>query len=169
MKSFSQHAANCKRRMERRLDRKNILVETTHPVLSGKGIHYQVAERARGIAAGGIGAMQLLIESIGLADSIDKRVHVLKRHLPYHESDHVLNIANNILAGGTRLEHIELRRNDEVFLDALGVQSIPDPTTAGDFCRRFEPADIEALMDGINETRLRVWQERNRTSSSTKL
>ncbi len=44
----------------------------------------------------------------------------LKRHLPDHESDHVLNIAFNILAGGQRLEHIELRRNDEVYLDTSG-------------------------------------------------
>ena len=36
------------------------------------------------------------------------------------------------------LEHIELRRNDEVYLDALGAGRIPDPTTAGDFCRRFQ-------------------------------
>jgi hypothetical protein len=39
--------------------------------------------------------------------------------LPYSESDHVLNIAYNLLAGGTCLEHLELRRNDEVYLDAL--------------------------------------------------
>ena len=103
--------------------------------------------------------MQLLVESTGLAESIDERVHVLKRHLPYHESDHVLNIAYNLLAGGTCLEHIELRRNDEVFLDALGVQSIPDPTTAGDFCRRFGEEDIHALMNAINESRLKVWQQ----------
>ena len=64
-------------------------------------------------------------------------LHLLKRHLPYHESDHVLNIAFNILAGGKRIEHLELRRNDEVYLDALGAERIPDPTTAGDFCRRF--------------------------------
>ncbi len=80
-------------------------------------------------------------------------------HLPYHESDHVLNIAYNLLAGGRCLDHIELRRNDEVFLDALGVQSIPDPTTAGDFCRRFGVANIQALMDAINESRLQVWRE----------
>ena len=90
---------------------------------------------------------------------IDHDVHVLKRHLPYHESDHVLNIAFNILAGGRRLEHIELRRNDEVFLDALGAQRIPDPTTAGDFCRRFTEPTSMTLMDTINETRLRVWAQ----------
>ena len=57
--------------------------------------------------------------------------------MPYHESDHVLNIAYNVLAGGTCLEHLELWRNNEVYLDALGARRIPDPTTAGDFCRRF--------------------------------
>ena len=57
------------------------------------------------------------------------------------------------------MEDIELRRQDEVYLDSLGAQRIPDPTTAGDFCRRFETADIEQLMAAINETRLRVWKQ----------
>ena len=84
---------------------------------------------------------------------------MLKRHLPYHESDHVLNIAYNILAGGTCREDLERRRTDEAYLDALGAQRIPDPTTEGDFCRRFTPADIERLLDAINEVRLGVWRE----------
>jgi len=82
----------------------------------------------------------------------------LKVHLPYHESDHVLGIAYNGLCGGTCLQDIELRRQDEVYLDALGAQRIPDPTTAGDFCRRFDEAAIEALQGAINETRVRVWR-----------
>ena len=45
-----------------------------------------------------------------------------------------------------------------MYLDALGAQRIPDPTTAGDFCRRFDEAAIEALQTAINETRVRVWQ-----------
>ena len=90
---------------------------------------------------------------------IDHNLHLFKRHLPYHESDHVLNIAFNILAGGKRIEHLELRRNDEVYLNALGAERIPDPTTAGDFCRRFSESDVVTLMDAVNETRLRVWSE----------
>jgi hypothetical protein len=77
--------------------------------------------------------------------------------LPYHESDHVLGIAYNVLCGGTCLQDIEQRRQDEVYLDALDAQRIPDPTTAGDFCRRFDEAAIEALQAAINETRRRVW------------
>jgi hypothetical protein len=94
-----------------------------------------------------------------LVEEIDRRVTVLKVHLPYHESDHVLNIAYNALCGGECLEDIEWRRNNEVYLDALGASRIPDPTTAGDFCRRFAASDIEDLMTAINETRLRVWAQ----------
>jgi hypothetical protein len=82
--------------------------------------------------------MHLVAKHLGLPEAIDRRLHLLKAHLPYHESDHVLNIAYNLLAGGTHLEHLELRRNDEVYLNALGARRIPDPTTAGDFCRRFD-------------------------------
>ena len=102
--------------------------------------------------------MHLLALRTGLVAAIDRAVHVLKRHLPYHESDHVLNIAYNLLAGGTCLEDIERLRTDEAYLDALGAQRVPDPTTAGDFCRRFAPADIERLMDAINAVRLGVWK-----------
>ena len=116
-------------------------------------VGYEVAERARAIAYGGLGAVLRVVALCGLVRRIDERVDVLKAHRPYHESDHVLNIAYNILCGGQTLEDIELRRNDEVFLDALGVEAIPDPTTAGDFCRRFEREDVEALMEAINETR----------------
>lgn len=158
-KSLAQRIARGKHRIANRLDRKKILIHRKTPVFSSDGIHYQLAERTRGMAAGGLGAMQLLVGHVGLAECIDEKVHVLKRHLPYHESDHVLSIAYNILAGGTRLEHIELRRNDEVFLDALGVQSIPDPTTAGDFCRRLGAGNIHQLMEAINAARLRVWQQ----------
>jgi hypothetical protein len=69
-----------------------------------------------------------------------------------------LNIAYNVVCGGQVLEDIEIRRNDRVFLDALGTESIPDPTTAGDFCRRFDVESINKLMDVINDTRVEVWR-----------
>ena len=122
------------------------------------GIQYEHRDRVRGLASGGIGAMHRLAQHTGVVEAIDRHVEVLKVHLPYHESDHVLGIAYNVLCGGTCLQDIELRRQDEVYLDALGAQRIPDPTTAGDFCRRFDEAAIEALQTAINETRLRVWR-----------
>lgn len=132
-------------------------------MLTAGNIHYEVAEKTRGLACGGIGAMHLLARQVGLIDAIDRDLHLLKVHLPYHESDHVLNIAYNILCGGTCLEDLELLRNDEVYLDALGAQRIPDPTTAGDFCRRFESTkQVEVLQDTIHEVRLNVWAQQPR-------
>ena len=115
--------AQSKRRVERRLD-KNDNSGSKQPMLTAANIHYEIADRTRAIAAGGIGAVHLLARKLGLAETIDRELQLLKIHMPYHESDHVLNIAYNLLAGGTCLEHLELRRNDEVYLDALG--AIPD-------------------------------------------
>src|SRR5438093_5950014 len=122
-----------------------------------RNIDYDIAGRVRGLAYGGIGAMHLLARRLGLIDKIDQRLHLLKIHLPYHESDHVLNFAYNALCNGDCLQDLELRRNDAVFLDALGARRIPDPTTAGDFCRRFTAAKVQTLQDIINETRQKVW------------
>jgi hypothetical protein len=128
-------------------------------MFAGSNIVYEMAEKTQAMGCGGIGAIHLLAQRIGLVDSLNEKVQVLKRHLPYHESDHVLNMAYNIMAGGERLEDIELRRQDESFLNGLGAQRIPDPTTAGDFTRRFSPENIVSLMDAINESRERVWQK----------
>jgi Transposase DDE domain group 1 len=150
-----------RRRQRRILDRIANLPapERDTPMISASNIHYEIGQRTQGLAAGGIGVMLLVAQRTGLTAGIDHDLHLLKRHLPYFESDHVLNIALNILAGGRRLEHIELRRNDEVYLDALGARRIPDPTTEGDFCRRFQPADVLALMETINDARLRVYSQ----------
>ena len=105
----------------------------------------------------------MLAHQLGLPQAIDQRLHVLKVHLPYHESDHVLNIAYNPLCHGTCLDDIELRRNDEAFLDALGARRIPDPTTAGDFCRRFTQTHIDALQNAIDDARRKVWAKQPRS------
>jgi Transposase DDE domain group 1 len=147
-----------RRRIKKRLANTAGL-ERPIPMMTASNIHYEQASRVRGLSAGGIGVFLLLAQKIELDKEIDRTLHLLKRHLPYHESDHVLNIAFNILAGGKRIEHLELRRNDEVYLDALGAERIPDPTTAGDFCRRFSEPDVLTLMNAINESRLRVWAQ----------
>ena len=145
-----------KRRIDARLD-KTDLSGAEEPMFTASNIHYEQAERTRGICYGGIGSMHLLARRIGLIDAIDCHLHLLKIHLPFHESDHVLNFAYNAVCEGKCLEDIELRRNDEVFLDALGARRIPDPTTAGDFCRRFKEQDIRDLQDAFDEARLNVW------------
>ena len=135
-----------KRRIERRLD-KTDLRGCSQPMLTASNIHYQISDRIGGIAHGGIGTFHRLARQLGLIERIDQRLHLLKIHLPYHESDHVLAIADNALCDGTCLQDLELRRCDENFLDALGARRIPDPTTAGDFCRRFSDGECKQGMD----------------------
>ncbi len=129
------------------------------PELHGAGIVYEMSEKIRAISCGGIGAIHLLVRHLGLQKAIDSNLNILKRARPYQDSDHILNISYNALCGGRVLDDIEERRNDRAFLDALDTPSIPDPTTAGDFCRRFEENDIWQLMEIINGVRAKVWKD----------
>ena len=150
-----------KRKIERRLAKVEGGREPRGPgpELAAKTIHYEAASRAQAITAGGIGAMHMLADRVGLTEALDTRLPILKRRRPYSEADHILNIAYNALCGGHVLDDIEVRRKDVAFLDALGARTIPDPTTAGDFCRRFDVAQICTLMEILNEVRLGVWRK----------
>lgn len=128
--------------------------------LSESPVVFEVSEKTRAVSHGGLALIHQVAVRSGLRDAINA-VPVLKLKMPYHESDHVLNIAYNYLCGGTALEHIEYRRTDPVHLDMLGTHSIPDPTTAGDFCRRYSAEQIDALQDRINETRINVWSQQS--------
>jgi hypothetical protein len=155
------------RELRRRLEREQRAIERRlaeavapnpgGPVLGRANIAYELSERTKGTAHGGIGMIARLVGDVGLAAEIDGSLELLCQHRPYHESDHVLNIAYNALCGGKRLEDIEARRTDRVFLDALGAAALPDPTTAGDFCRRFDESAIMNLQTAVNRARLKVW------------
>jgi hypothetical protein len=132
--------------------------ERDKPVLEPGNLRYEVGDRVRAIGCGGLGLMLEVVKCVGLTEAIDQQVEVLKRHLPYHESDHILSLVYNFLTGGQCLEDLELRRQDSVFLDAVGAQRIPAPTTAGDFLRRFDQEQVEALMAAANRARASVWR-----------
>lgn len=145
------------RRMEQRIDKANWSGQS--PMIAPPTIQYELADRMQAMNAGGLGVVQQMVKQLGLAESINRGCPIFKWRLPYSEADHVLNIAFNLLAGGTCLEHLELRRKDEAYLNALGAQRIPDPTTAGDFCRRFDTWDVVALQEAFHEARLKVWKQ----------
>ena len=154
----ARQAKKKQRRIQRKLTEARRRQDTGRPVLPTTKVSYEMSERTSAMPHGGLGVAHQVVVASGLIGRINEGVHVLKQHRPYHESDHVLNIAYNVLCGGQTLEDIELRRNDEAFLDALGVEAIPDPTTAGDFCRRFTAPDIDRLTSAINRTRVEVWK-----------
>ena len=132
------------------------------PVLGLGRIHLEIGDRIGAMSFGGIGVMRRLVSRLGLVREIDRRLHLLKRHLPYRESDHVLNIAYNILCGSTRLEDLNGLRNNVPYLDALDAEMIPSPTAAGDFMRRFEQEDVVELMEALGAVRPQLWKGRGR-------
>jgi hypothetical protein len=156
-KKYPQILQERKQKIEKRLDPDRGWSNQPEPMFEAANIHFEMGEKTRAVSCGGLGAIHLMVKKIGLVEEIDSRLVLLKKHLPYHESDHVLNIAYNSMIGGIRLDDIELRRNDDAYLDSLGAQRIPDPTTSGDFTRRFGESDVVELMDIINTSRKRVW------------
>ncbi len=146
-----------KRKMQRRIDKNNWSGKT--PMIRPARVKYELADKQQAIAAGGIGTLLQLIKQLDLRKEINRSIRLFKLHLPYDEADHVFNIALNLLTGGNCLEHIEDRRCDEAYLNAVGAERIPDPTTAGDFCRRFDTEHIHYLMTAFNRIREKVWQQ----------
>ncbi len=128
-------------------------------MIATPAVKYELAGKQQAIAAGGIGTIMQLIQQLDLRKEINRAIPLLKLHLPYDEADHVFNIALNLLAGGSCLDHVELRRTDEAFLNAVGAERIPDPTTAGDFCRRFDESAVMLLQQAFNHVRQRVWRQ----------
>lgn len=157
-RTYPKILRNRKARLERRLGPRH-WTDQPKPMFGASNIHYEMAQRTEAHSYGGIGVVHLLVQKLGLVKEIDEHLELLKVHLPYHESDHVLNIAYNVLVGGQRLEDMELRRQNESFLNGLGAQRSPDPTTAGDFTRRFGVEHILSLQECINRTRQRVWAQ----------
>src|SRR5580658_4977589 len=97
---FRRWLNNCKNRITRRLDKSKDTM-TFEPEFKASNIHYEVSSKIRAIPCGGIGAMHLLAKRLGLVEAIDQRLQLLKIHIPYQDSDHVLNIGYNALCGGT--------------------------------------------------------------------
>lgn len=135
---------------------------TNGPSLSMKNMTLDVSERIHAHGAGGLGLVHQMVDRLGLNREIDERLVLFKLRQGYSESDHVLAQAYNVLAGGRCLEDMDRLRNDEALLNNLGARCLPDPTTAGDFCRRFkDKAHVDALSDAINETRLQIWRQQS--------
>src|SRR5262249_43736687 len=149
---------NCKRRIQHRLRNKQ-WHDQRRPMFQTPNLHYDLTVKDQGLHAAGLGAIQLPVEHLQSARDLNRRLCLLKRHVPYYESDHICNLAYNLLTGGKTIDDLERLRNHETYLDVLGAQRIPDPTTAGDFLRRFKADDLDTLMNIINDKRLLVWRQ----------
>jgi len=153
--------AKRKNNLEKRLDRRSGY-GTGKAVFAGGNLRYEMSDRTKGVEYGGIGAIHQMIQGLRLDQALNENLRLLKIRSPYYESDHILNMAYNILTGATCLEGVERLREKESYMDAIGAVRIPDPTTAGDFCRRFtDEESLVTLMEIFNDIRESVWDKQD--------
>jgi hypothetical protein len=109
---------------------------------------------------GGLVLAQQFVRRFRVAQRLDEALVLFRRHAPYHESDHVLALASTLYADGTCLEDQAVLQGSEAVRRLVGACRIPDPTTAGDFLRRFKSVqDVEHLSGVIDEVEQAVWSK----------
>jgi hypothetical protein len=129
--------------------------DTTGRVFRLPKTDIEVDQRSEVTPYGGLSLFSAFTRRFRIAERLDAAVRLFKIHLPYHESDHVLAIAANLFVGGTCLEDQANLQQSEAVCRLLGAVRVPDPTTAGDFLRRFEearnPGSLAALRRAHDE------------------
>ena len=139
-KQSRKNSAKPKRRVTTRHAQAGHWKSQPQPMMSAGKIHCEIGANTDAMSYGGSGAVHRLVGKLELPQLIDERIKPLNVHLPYDESDHVLNLAVNVLCGGTRLEDIERLRHDTAYMNAVGADLTPDSTTAGDSSIRESPS-----------------------------
>jgi hypothetical protein len=110
-------------------------------------------------AYGGLALAARLVARLKLPQAIDQSLCLLQSHRPFHESDHVLTHVYNLFVGGENIEDIAELQHSQAVCRMLGAARLPDPTTAGDFLRRFKQIDLTALDRVTDAMHLAAWSK----------
>ena len=130
-------------------------------VLRMPAVQAEVDARSDVTPYGGLVLFNDVVRRFRIAKLIDEHVGVFKVHAPYHESDHVLTQAMSLFVGGSCLEDIAQLQHSEAVRRLVGAPRLPDPTTAGDFLRRFRegnPFGLPGLRRANDEAQSKVWR-----------
>lgn len=128
------------------------------PVFGHPKLHAEI-ESSEATSMGGLALAARLTAALGIAKLIDRGLSLLRTHRPFHESDHVLTHAYNLFAGGSAIEDIADLQQSEPIRRILGASRIPDPTTAGDFLRRFDESAVRSLDHAVDSAHLQAWSK----------
>ena len=115
----------------------------------------------------GLSLFYAMAEALEVPRILDERVHVKERERGYPESEHILALAANAFIGGDYLEDLEALREDIAIQRAIGRKEIPDPTTAGDFCRRFTLGHILQMNQAFAQIQAQVYERRKEITAWT--
>ncbi len=132
---------------------------TSGPVFRHPKLHVS-EERGEATAYGGLSLATGVVRSLGIPRALDEALDLLHSHRPFTESDHVLTHVYNLFVGGTCIEDIGHLQGSEPVRRMLGAVRIPDPTTAGDFLRRFDETSLGDLDRAIDLGQEAVWRRR---------
>jgi hypothetical protein len=134
--------------------------QTTGRVMRHPLLHLEADARGETTHYGGLVLAQQLVRRLGIAQRLDQGLRLFKRHAPYYESDHVLALTYTLYVDGTCLEDQGALQGSEAVRRMVGACRIPDPTTAGDFLRRFKTAaEVEQLSAVIDEVQQEAWSQ----------
>ncbi len=134
--------------------------ETRGRVMRHPQLNLESDNRGEITQYGGLVLAQQFVRRFGVAKRIDEGLKLFKRHAPYHESDHVLALAYTLYVDGSCLEDQGVLQGSEAVRRMVGACRIPDPTTAGDFLRRFKSAQEVGQLSGAgDEVQEAVWSK----------
>jgi len=140
---------------------------TARPVFRNRQVRVQTQHRGTVTPYGGVSLAHDLLMRLGIDRDLNKSLPLLKMHMPYFESDHILTHVYNLYVGGTCIEDIASLQHSQALRSLLGACRIPDPTTAGDFLRRFTCRLLAAFQEVIDTNRQKVWRRLARKRRQT--
>ena len=132
------------------------------PVMKNPKPHVEVVDGPPTTVWGGLALAVAFVRSLEVVERLNKNLDLLKLWLPFSDADHVLALAYNLYLGGRCLEDMAELQHNEAVLRMLGAPRLPDPTTAGDFLRRFDEVDcqnLQALRRTVDEIQGDVWKK----------
>jgi len=122
-------------------------------------LHATASDFGDATAYGGLGLVHQLLHRTDAKSRIEDGVNVLQVQRGYGESDHLFHLVSAIYSGASCIQDLELFQQDEAYKRLLNVDSVTDPSTMGDFMRRFGRADINGYKAAIWSVQEHVWRK----------
>ena len=147
------------RKIQRHQDQPILWPGDERPVIRNRQVRVDIQERGEITPYGGLALIHDLAMRLGIDRDINASMQLLRLHLPYFESDHLLTHVYNQYVGGRCIEDIAHLQHSDAVKNLTGACRIPDPSTAGDFLRRFNPSNLRAFQQVIDRAREKVWRQ----------
>ncbi len=147
------------KKIRRHQDQPLLWPDRVGPVFANRQVRVHVQQRGKITPYGGVSLAHDLAMRLELDRDINRSIRLLKINVPYCESDHILTHVYNLYVGGHCIEDIANLQHSDAIKHLLGACRIPDPTTAGDFLRRFDEVHLQNFQAVIDRAREKVWRK----------